>query len=144
MKRVRVLLAIKQDDLRDNLRRILSAKKTGIALVGEATNELEVMELVSQASPNVLVLDLQLKDQGGLELIQKIKALNPATRILILSEEVKKEEILDLVETGISGYLTKNEAPELLVFAIHTCMKEVLWLSPIAQAILLDNLSGRS
>ncbi|HJW91688.1 MAG TPA: response regulator transcription factor [Anaerolineales bacterium] len=138
MKPVRVLLAIEQDDFREILRRALSAKNTGIVLVGEAANDLEAIELASQASPDVLILDLHLKDQGGLELTQKIKARFPATRILILNTQVKKEEILDLVDSGIAGYLTILEAPELLASAIHSCMKEVLWLSPDVQARLLE------
>lgn len=105
--------------VRSGIREMLQEVK-GISVVGDAGTGREGIELVRRFNPDLVILDLKLPDQTGLEVTQKILRLNLDTRILIVSSVVNDLFLFRLLEAGAHGYLTKEAKQEELVQAIKS------------------------
>lgn len=101
-----------------------------IKVIGEATNGHEALQLVEQLTPDVLVLDVEMPRVNGLQVARRLSDQDQHVRILVLSGYDQREYIQEMLRQGVAGYLTKDEAPELLIEAIHGVWRgENNWLS---------------
>ena len=78
-----------------------------VAAVGEGG---QAVRLAPAVRPDVVVLDLQLPDLSGVEVIGALVAWNPAVRVLVLSASGEHQDVLDAVKAGAAGYLVKSAA----------------------------------
>jgi len=102
----------------------------GITVVGDSGTGKEGIELVRRLSPDLVILDLKLPDQSGLEVTQKILRINPDIRILIVSSVVNDLSLFRLLEAGAQGYLTKETKAEELIQAIKSISAGQRVISP--------------
>jgi len=86
------------------------------ATVGDGAQAVRVAGAVR---PDVVVLDLQLADLSGVEVIQGVLAAHPATRILMLSASGEQQDVLDAVKAGATGYLLKSAGREEFLDAVR-------------------------
>jgi two-component system, NarL family, invasion response regulator UvrY len=103
--------------VRSALREMLQDVK-GVSVIGDAGTAREGIELVHKLSPDLVILDLKLPDQTGLEVTQKILRYNPDVKILIVSSIVNDLFLFRLLEAGAHGYITKEAKQEDLIQAI--------------------------
>ena len=127
--RIRVLIADDHPIVRQGLRQIL-ADTHDIALVGEATNAVEVRNALRAAPCDVAVLDLVMPGTRGLELLEDVHAEHPALPVLVLSMHPEDQYALRVFRAGAAGYLTKESAPEDLVQAIRKVHGGGRWVTP--------------
>ncbi len=118
MKTTRVVLADDHPVVRASIRRLLE-KAGDIEVVGEAGNGLETLRLVEELAPDVLLLDVEMPGMRGFEVAQQLHAAGAPVRILALSAYDDKQYILAMLASGATGYLTKGEAPQTIVHAVH-------------------------
>lgn len=98
-------------------------------VAGEAFNKEEAVKIAQKQKPNLAIIDINLGNESGMELIPKLKTLNPEIVILIISmyeERYYSERILKL---GARGYVMKNEASAKVQEAIKTVMNGKIYLS---------------
>ena len=114
---IRVIVAEDQAVVRQGLVAILSFHDD-IAVIGVAANGLQAADLVKRLEPDVLLLDLVMPVQDGLETIPKIIETSPKTRILIVTSFGEAERIFNAIKLGALGYLLKDSSHEQLVNAI--------------------------
>ena len=105
--------------VRSGIREMLRREKA-ISVLGEAGTGREGVELVRRFNPDVVLLDLKLPDQSGLEVMQKILRLSPDTKILIVTSVIHDLFLFRLLEAGAHGYLTKEAHVDELVRAIQS------------------------
>jgi DNA-binding NarL/FixJ family response regulator len=86
------------------------------ATVGEGA---QAVRVAAAARPDVVVLDLQLPDLSGVEVIHGLLAARPAVRILMLSASGEQQDVLDAVKAGASGYLLKSAGREDFLDAVR-------------------------
>jgi DNA-binding NarL/FixJ family response regulator len=135
-KITRVVLADDHDAVRAGIRCILQ-NAHGIEVVGEARNGAEAIQLVAQLKPDVLLLDMEMPVLNGIEVARQLHEAGDTVQILALSSYDDRHYILELLENGASGYLTKDEAPEYIVHAVQRVAEgEHGWLSKRAAARL--------
>lgn len=115
--------------VRSGIREMLQEVK-GISVVGDAGTGREGIELVRRVNPDIVILDLKLPDQTGLEVTQKILRLNPDIKILIVSSVINDLFLFRLLEAGAHGYLTKEAKHEELIHAIKTISSGQRVISP--------------
>jgi two-component system, NarL family, invasion response regulator UvrY len=115
---IRVLITDDHAIVRDGLRQIVS-EKDDIELVGEAATAAEALDLLRRTSPDVLVLDLNLPDRHGLDVLSQVRSTYPAMPVLILSVHKDAEYAIRLLKAGAAGYVGKDVAREQLVAAIR-------------------------
>ncbi len=115
---ISVVLADDQQMFIDGLR-VLLEKHNDINIVGEATNGHQVINILKNQPVDIVVLDIEMPEQNGIETTKIIKKDFPNSKVLILSMYDKKEYILKLMQHGASGYILKNKSKEELLMAIR-------------------------
>jgi two-component system response regulator NreC len=116
---MRVTLADDHQIIRVGLRSILQAEPD-IAVVGEATSAAEAVTTVSQARPDVAILDLNLPDGSGLSVVPQLLEASPDTRILVLTMHAEPHIIRSALAAGVHGFLNKAAEPDEVVRAVRS------------------------
>ena len=115
---IRVLVVEDQAVVRQGLIAILSFYDE-IEVIGEAGDGKEAVKLVEELKPDVVLLDLVMPEQDGLDTIPLIIKISPKTRILIVTGFGEADNIFQAIKLGALGYLLKDSSHEKLVYAIH-------------------------
>ena len=123
--------------------RALFAKQPDLQIVAEAANGNDGYRLYKEYAPDVVVTDLSLPQQSGLELIGRIKQRQNNAKILVFSMHQNPAFALQACRAGALGYVSKSSAPEVLLDAIRSVNAGQHILSAdIAQALALEKLGG--
>jgi DNA-binding NarL/FixJ family response regulator len=140
--KIRVLLVDDHPVVRAGIRTLLSAH-ANIEVVGEISDGTQVIPMVSELSPDVVVLDVQLPGLNGVEIARQIKSAQIPVHVLALSAHDDIQYIRNLLAHGAAGYLTKEEAADTIVEAIIGIARgEHGWLSRrVASQVSLWTLS---
>ena len=115
----------------------------GMRVLGEAGSAGEALEKLGEIDPPDLILvDVSLPDQNGLELLKELKLMTPNSHTLVISshdEEVYAERVL---RAGGRGYVTKDRAPEQLVEAVRQVLGGGIFLSSTMTAKMMEVFAG--
>jgi DNA-binding NarL/FixJ family response regulator len=131
-KPIRVLVADDHMIVRTGIRHVLESE-TDFVVVGEAGSGSEAIALTAELRPDVVVLDISMPDQSGLEVAARLHSGSAGTRILILSMHNNAEYVLESVRAGAHGYLLKDTAAAELRTAIRAvCRGESYFSPPVA------------
>ena len=131
-KQIRVLIVDDHSGVRRGIRNLLQAAKDMI-VVGEGGNGAEAIELAATKNPDILLLDIELPDQRGDAVMRHIHKIQPDMKVLAVSSYSDRDYILGMLENGASGYITKDEAPMMLLDAIRSIIHMgKSWFSPRA------------
>lgn len=117
--RIKVLLADDHAVVRAGYRFLLSYNPD-IEVVAEAGDGQEALQLLERLQPDVLVLDLTMPGMHGLEVLHQIKARRNSPRVLVFTMHENPAFVEQALQSGASGYLSKNSEPEILVAAIRS------------------------
>lgn len=115
---ISVVLADDHARVRAGIRNILEGDPR-IEILGEAKDGYEALELVDQLEPDVLVLDVDMPRLTGNQVATRLMENGSQVNILALSAYDDRQYIKGMLNLGVSGYLTKEEAPEILVEAVR-------------------------
>lgn len=113
-------------------------KLDDFVVVGEANDLLHAMQLVRELRPHVVVTDITLGDENGLDLLPRIRAESPQTRVVILSMHASEELVAEALRLGASAYLLKESAPNELEIALHAVARDENYLSPSVSKKMID------
>jgi DNA-binding NarL/FixJ family response regulator len=131
-KQIRVLVVDDHSGVRTGIKNLLQKAKD-MVVVGEGGNGAEAIELAATRKPDILLLDIELPDQRGDAVMRHIHNTQPDMKVLAVSSYSDRDYILGMLENGAAGYITKDEAPMMLVEAIRSIInKGMSWFSPRA------------
>jgi DNA-binding NarL/FixJ family response regulator len=102
----------------------------GIEVVGDVEDGHKVMELLKEKSVDVLLLDVSMKGLNGLEVLQRLRKINPRLHVIMLSMHSNEEYVLQALKSGADGYLLKDAAPGELELAVRSVARGETYLSP--------------
>lgn len=119
---IRVLLVDDHAVVRAGYKRYLELD-SGIEVCGEADSGELAYAWLASGTADVVVMDLSMPGQGGLETMRRILQRYPAQRVLVFSMHENPALALQALRAGAAGYLTKSTAPERIVEAIHQVMR---------------------
>jgi len=135
-EKTRLILADDHAIFREGIRSVLSANHY-LEVVGEAATGLEVVDRVRDLRPDLVVMDIAMPEQSGIEATRQIVEQYPETRIIILSVHSKKTFIMEALKAGARGYVLKDSAGEKLLDAVQVVLKGECYLdSPVAAHIV--------
>jgi DNA-binding NarL/FixJ family response regulator len=127
-----VLIVDDHSGVRTGIKNLLQSAQD-MVIVGEGGNGAEAIELAAMKKPDILLLDIELPDQRGDAVMRHIHNTQPDMKVLAVSSYSDRDYILGMLENGASGYITKDEAPMMLVEAIRSIIiKGMSWFSPRA------------
>jgi DNA-binding NarL/FixJ family response regulator len=131
-KPIKVLIVDDHSGVRRGIKNLLQSAKDMI-IVGEGGNGAEAIQLAATKNPDILLLDIELPDQRGDAVMRHIHTVQPNMKVLAVSSYSDRDYILGMLENGASGYITKDEAPMMLLDAIRSIIhKGISWFSPRA------------
>ena len=114
----------------------------GYAVVGEASDGSQLLEMVEHLAPDIVLLDISMKDTGGLEALQRLKRVRPQSKVLILSMHTDPALIMQALESGAHGYLLKDTTATELEHALEALRNNERYLSPaIAHTVINQALT---
>ena len=115
---IRIALVDDHSLVRDGIRALLGVRPS-FNVVGEAENGAQALDLCGRVSPDILLVDIGLKDMNGLELTRLLRIQYPDIKILILSMYDNHEYIATSIRAGASGYVLKNAPSKEIIAAIE-------------------------
>lgn len=129
MKPIRIVLADDHNLMRSGLKALLSGMQ-GVEVVAEATNGTQAVELAGSLKPDVVLMDIAMKELNGIEAAAIIARDNPLVRVVILSMHDTQDFVAQALRAGASGYVLKDAAPLELEFALKAVTNGETYLSP--------------
>ena len=134
---IRVVLADDHKILLAGLRALL--EEEGIEVVGEAQTGREVLSVVAELQPDIVVMDVGMPDLNGMEATRQIRATAPAVKVIALSMHVDRRYVGGMLRAGASGYVVKSQAAEELIRAIHDVVSGQHYLSADVAGIVITD-----
>lgn len=140
MEKIKVLLVDDHQIVRDGIKRLLK-DESDIELIGSVSSGKEALDYVKSTPPNVVIADLSMPNMSGIELTIRLRELNPAISVLILSMFNNEEYIVSAIQARAKGYLPKQDSTtEILLEAIRTIAKGDEFYSPSIAKIVIRSL----
>jgi DNA-binding NarL/FixJ family response regulator len=138
---VRVLIVDDHQMFAESIAHILT-DEDAIEVIGIAANAADGIRLAHSANPDVVVLDLNLPDGDGIDVARRIRQTDPTTRVLILTGAGDERTVVDAVDAGCSGLVTKDRALRELVDAVRVTAAGDAYIGPAMLAALLPRLGS--
>lgn len=136
---VSVVLVDDHQIVRDGIRLRLN-RVPDIQVSGEAGSAAEAYQQVRCLAPDLVILDLALPDEPGISALDKIKALCPHAKVIVLTGDARGRTVDEALRAGADGFVRKESAGDSLITAIHTIMGGKTFLCPLAATALVANL----
>ena len=137
----RILIVDDHPSVRDGLS-LRIALNSDLEVCGESDSEDEAFKLVKQSAPDLVLIDISLKDGSGIELLKRIRQYNPTIKTLVVSGFQESLYAERACRAGAMGYLNKQESSVRLIEAIRTVLAGDLFLSPTMSRRLINQSLG--
>ncbi|MGA7705364.1 MAG: response regulator transcription factor, partial [Solirubrobacteraceae bacterium] len=132
----RVVLADDHHFFREGLRDLL--EDAGLNVVGEAKDGAEALVLTEKLKPDLVVIDLNMSGAPGSNALQRIAAVSPEARTIVLTSTIVATEVLAALQAGASAYVVKGaQADELIAGIRHTATSHVLLSREVIEALVI-------
>jgi DNA-binding NarL/FixJ family response regulator len=143
MNKIRVQIAEDHTIVRQGLSALLRSEPD-IEVAGEASDGLEAVEMAKKQMPNIVLMDVAMRNLNGLDATRKIKKLFPQMKVLVLTMYDNEECIFQILKAGASGYLIKDSAMTDLVSAIRAVHQGDSYLSPSISKKVIEEYIRRA
>ena len=130
MSPYRIVLADDHVLVRQGIRKLIE-ESPDLQVVGEASDGSELFELLRNVKADLAILDITMPNISGIEATQRVKAIYPGLKVLILTMHKGRELLEHAIAAGANGYLLKEDAPRELLNAIKTIQQGEVYMSPL-------------
>ncbi len=140
---IRILVADDHPVVRQGLMAML-ATQPDFEVVGEAGTGVETVQQVAAHAPDVVLLDLEMPEMGGVEALRRLRESSSEVRVIVFTAFDTDERILGAVKAGAQGYLLKGAPREELFEAIRVVSEGGSLLQPVVVSKLLEHIRGET
>jgi DNA-binding NarL/FixJ family response regulator len=137
-ERLRVVLVDDHPVYREGLAKLL--RECDVDVVAQAGNGPQAIEIVEEAAPDVVVMDLNMPGMSGVEVTRALTERNPASRVLVVSVSAQEEDVTEAILAGASGYVLKDGPVEEVVAGIQAASNGESLISPRIATMLLRRM----
>ncbi|HEX9764698.1 MAG TPA: response regulator transcription factor [Candidatus Acidoferrales bacterium] len=125
--KIRILVADDHPIFRDGLRKLLEAEPD-FRVIGEASDGEEAVKLAHELKPDVLLLDLAMPRQPGLDALRELSAAATPVRTILLTVAIEKAQLVEALQLGARGVVLKETSTELLLKSIRSVVAGQYWV----------------
>lgn len=136
---IRVVLVDDHAVLRAGLAALLAATED-IVCVGTAGDGPTALQIIEHVAPDVVVLDLSMPGQSGVDVLRALRARNSTARVLVLTSFSEEELVVEAVQAGADGYLLKQSEAETILDGIRSAAAGAAPVDPTVARSLLQSL----
>jgi len=122
----------------------LIEKTNRFNVIGSAGNCADALKIAEDEKPKLILLEIRLGDESGLELIPKLKMINPDAVILIISMYEERFYAENVLRLGAKGYVLKTEQPDVVMNAINTVLDNKVYLSEGERERIFQSMAENS
>jgi two-component system nitrate/nitrite response regulator NarL len=145
-KAIRVLIADDHMIFRQGARKLLEGEDD-ISVVGEAANGNECIAMMATLKPDILLLDINMPDKDGLEVLQEVDFDSLPTQVIVLTASEQDRDAVQAMRRGARGIVLKHAASDLLVKSIRRVHGGEIWLdnritAEVLKALATDSTGG--
>ena len=140
---IRILLADDHAVVRAGLRALLT-NESDFELVGEAGDGYQVLQMAARLRPNLVLMDVSMPGQGGIDALRQLKEMLPETHVLVLTVHEDDSLMRRAIRAGASGYVVKRAAESELIHAIRAVWRGDIYIHPAMTRALLKDLVSSS
>ena len=137
----RILIVDDHPMVREGLSKLVKSEED-LVICGQADDAPQALKIISTAKPDVVVLDISLKNSSGIELMKSIKAQYPKLAVLVLSMHNEALYAERALRAGAMGYIMKDEASEKLLMAIRHVLLGQIYVSDKISTRLISKFTG--
>jgi two-component system, NarL family, nitrate/nitrite response regulator NarL len=134
--KIRIVVADDHPIFRDGLCKLLALEED-FDVVAQAQDGRQVLDVLAQHTPDILLLDLKMPGLDGLATLQRLQALKNKTRVIVLTASDDKNEFVQAMKLGTSGIVLKQTATELLIKSIRKVHAGEIWLDSHTTAAVI-------
>ena len=138
---IRVLVADDHPVVREGIRKLLELED-GLKVVAEASDGREVLELVDELGPDVVLLDLKMPVLDGLGVLQTLQHMKTKTRAIVLTASDDKNEWVQAMKLGCAGIVIKQSQPEMIAKSIRKVHGGEIWLDSHTTAAVMRQFAS--
>lgn len=142
MIEISIVIADDHSMIREGLKQLLELEGD-IKVVGEAGDGKQCLEVVRKKKPDVLLLDINMPEMNGLQVLEELKMQKMDVKVLILTIHNEIEYLLKAVDIGIKGYVLKDSESSLLKKAIYQVYKGDTFIQPSLTPLLRQTLAKK-
>jgi DNA-binding NarL/FixJ family response regulator len=135
-QKIRIVVADDHPIFRDGLCKLLALEED-FEVVAQAQDGRQVLEVLQQQTPDILLLDLKMPGLDGLATLQRLQAVKNKTRVIVLTASDDKNEFVQAMRLGTSGIVLKQTATELLIKSIRRVHAGEIWLDSHTTAAVI-------
>lgn len=140
---INVVLADDHTIIRDGLRALLEANPQ-IKVVGDAGTGRQVVDLVKELQPDIVIMDISMPEQNGIDATRQILAASPQVRVIILSMLGTADHVFHALQAGVRGFLLKESAGREVMEAVQSVYAGDMYFSrPITFTLVNDYMQAR-
>ena len=123
--------------------RLFVSQIPGVTAVGEAASGVETLRRLRQDGPwQVLILDIDMPDRGGLDILRHVRASHPDLRVLVLSGYPEGQYAVQMLRAGAHGYVRKSASPDEIRAAVEAVGSGHRHISPELAQLLAERVAG--
>jgi len=138
---IRIVIADDHPIFRDGLRKLLSLEED-FRVVAEARDGKEVLEVLEEHQPDILLLDLKMPGLDGLTALQKLQNSRTKTKVIVLTASEDKNQFVQAMKFGTCGIVLKQTATDLLIKSIRKVHAGEIWLDSHTTAAVMRQFSS--
>ena len=138
---IRIVIADDHPIFRDGLRKLLMLEED-FRVVAEARDGKEVLEVLEEVQPDILLLDLKMPGLDGLTALQKLQNSRTKTKVIVLTASEDKNQFVQAMKFGTCGIVLKQTATELLIKSIRKVHAGEIWLDSHTTAAVMRQFSS--
>jgi DNA-binding NarL/FixJ family response regulator len=142
VKKIKVMIVDDHSLIREGLKQLLEFDGS-IEVVGEASNGIECLEKIDSVHPEVLLLDINMPEKNGIEVLKEMKEKESPIKVLILTVHNELEYLTQAVDIGVDGYILKDSESSELKKAIQSVLEGENYIQPSLIPALNNQLVNR-
>ena len=135
---INVVLADDHILVRDGIKALLE-DQTGIAVIDEASNGKEALEVISKNKPHVLIVDIRMPEMNGIEVVAEVTKNHKEVKTLVLSMHDSEEYVVQSIHAGADGYLLKGASKKEFLKALNKVANGGKYFTGDVSSIIMNN-----